>query len=501
MNTAPYTPTTASEGPRTGISEWAPSLPEIDEDEPFADLVRDLSLYIEDIIDLPHTWEQLRGAQGTHLLKPLISSLYDRCHHQNIVAALLVCKWHYSSLEPDDRGIIETRAHVCEIVAWRFLSHLSEDELIDYLLYELPSPKELSSMKVAKPSTNGHTNCHNDYDVDEYNESTELLSERSPGFGRKNSFHDAGDFGDASVEETDQDPTLPFVHLNALEIAAVADAKRFLSQRVVQKVVNGIWHGDIIFWDSMNVKTKKKAQKYNKRKSIDPYTRLRVPKYQKVFEALFFATFLGLYYAVLLERHPERLGMFEVFLYIWIAAFACEEFGEYRDAGSLFYAADFWSLWDLCIILIGVAFLLARIIGLAKGDTDEIMNVSFDILSLEALFLVPRTCALLSLNPFFGTLIPCLKEMTRDFVKFLVLIVILYLGRCASWLPSAEDQTIANTEPQGFLTTFTLLARHEYTFTQMSWTLINVFFGSAYLGFVSDAKLRELRYFPLTVVN
>lgn len=53
---------------------------------------------------------------------------------------------------------------------------------------------------------------------------------------------------DEEVEE--EDPTKPFVTLNALEIAAVADAKRFLSQHVVQKIVTGIWNGDIIFWDS-----------------------------------------------------------------------------------------------------------------------------------------------------------------------------------------------------------------------------------------------------------
>ena len=46
-------------------------------------------------------------------------------------------------------------------------------------------------------------------------------------------------------------------------------------------------------------------------------------------------------------------------------------------------------------------------------DSDHIIDISFDILSLAALFLVPRICALLSLVPFFGTLIPCLKEMVR----------------------------------------------------------------------------------------
>ena len=68
----------------------------------------------------------------------------------------------------------------------------------------------------------------------------------------------------------------------------------------------------------------------------------------------------------------------------------------------------------------------AGIIGLAK-DSDRIIDISFDILSLEALFLVPRyadhfadllyyqyiavmlthfrICSLLSLHPYLGTLV------------------------------------------------------------------------------------------------
>lgn len=69
--------------------------------------------------------------------------------------------------------------------------------------------------------------------------------------------------------------------------------------------------------------------------------------------------FLALYYLVLVERNRRNITFFETLLYIWIAAFAYEEFGEFRDAGTLFYAADFWSLWDIGIVGIGVAFLVA----------------------------------------------------------------------------------------------------------------------------------------------
>lgn len=63
----------------------------------------------------------------------------------------------------------------------------------------------------------------------------------------------------------DEGLTSPFIGSNALEIAAIANAKSFLSQRVVQKIVNGIWSGDIVFWESLGVHSKKRAQIYNKR--------------------------------------------------------------------------------------------------------------------------------------------------------------------------------------------------------------------------------------------
>lgn len=117
-------------------------------------------------------------------------------------------------------------------------------------------------------------------------------------------------------------------------------------------------------------------------------------------------------------------------------------------------------------------------IGLAKGD-DKILDTAFDILSLEALFLVPRICSLLSIHPYFGTLIPCLSAMTIEFIKFLSIVVVLYAG---------------------FLTTFCLLARGSFTFKQMSLILVKVFFGSSYLGFDIAEKISPYLGLPLMLI-
>lgn len=111
----------------------------------------------------------------------------------------------------------------------------------------------------------------------------------------------------------------------------------------------------------------------------------------------------------------------------------------------------------------------AGIVGLTKlGDPDThsdgvyLIELAYDILSLEALFMVPRVASILSLSPYWGTLIPCLKEMGKDFVKFMVLVVIVYLG---------------------FLTTFTLIGRDRFDGGRMTLILTKIFFGNSGTGF------------------
>ena len=63
---------------------------------------------------------------------------------------------------------------------------------------------------------------------------------------------------------SEDDPIGSFVGLNALEIAAITDAKKFLGQRVVQTMVNKVWHGEIVFWECLSVYSRKQAKVYNK---------------------------------------------------------------------------------------------------------------------------------------------------------------------------------------------------------------------------------------------
>lgn len=116
------------------------------------------------------------------------------------------------------------------------------------------------------------------------------------------------------------------------------------------QVITGIWDGSISFWKTLDVTASKSPHFYNARKG-DPYLRLRVPKYQKAFEAIFFTILLALYYVVLAERNPHHITFSEGALILFFTAFVVDEISSIRDSGVQFYAQDLWSLLDLCMVV------------------------------------------------------------------------------------------------------------------------------------------------------
>jgi hypothetical protein len=196
----------------------------------------------------------------------------------------------------DERGINQARGYACEIVAWRFVSSLSSRECIDYLLFDLPpdDPEEISSEDAEAGYAHGYSNGHHSHRRTATIERASLLA--GPPYRRNRISYDGihSHFGADHIDTTETmfDQTdefaSAFINLNALEIAAVSGAKKFLSQRVIQRIIGDICkliasaslfcfsqlllrtelmigRGDIIFWETLSVRSEKKAKIYNKK--------------------------------------------------------------------------------------------------------------------------------------------------------------------------------------------------------------------------------------------
>jgi hypothetical protein len=237
--------------------------------------------------------------------------------------------------------------------------------VLDFCLYEIPDAHPSGASIVA-----GGT--HHDQEA---GETSPLISRRSTS-GTTAGFRPVGSsqkriqllsslphlVGYAEDDNSlDYDPTASFEGLNALEIAAVADAKRFLSQQAVQDIITGIWNGTIVFWDSLTATSTKRPRFYDPHRS-DPYSRLRVPKYMKYWELVFFGVFLYLFYATLILREKNHFTGTEIALLIWFVSFFQLELSEWYDAGSVFYSTNVWNFFDMVMIFIGFAFAILRML-------------------------------------------------------------------------------------------------------------------------------------------
>lgn len=223
-------------------------------------------------MDVPHTFEELRSSISNQTLTPLIDHLSLEVHHHAILHALIGLRGHFRELdEDDDRHIDLARAYACEIVAWRFASYLSEQEAIDYLLYELPergtksrSRDDEEAQRVNPAVHHGLLPSQPSFKRDASLEPSERSRLLPPTRDRSSSpAMSASAFDTDDIEDDFGDLAASFAGLNALEIATVTDAKKFLSQKAIQRVVQGIWRGDIIFFETLNVVSTKKARKWN----------------------------------------------------------------------------------------------------------------------------------------------------------------------------------------------------------------------------------------------
>lgn len=269
---------------------------------------------------------------------------------------------------------------------------------------------------------------------------------------------------------------------SALDLALVGShpAREFISSDAVQRVMAGIWSGRIMYWKTIEKNAKKTIHLYNPRNPVDWYSRLRVPRYRSFFMMINYSVLITLFYVLLFRRHHAgSAAVVEFFLNVWFAGFVLDELSQVREAGSFEqYIADFWSYFDLCIVGIFMTYACFRVLGFFL-DNEAYTSLSFDILSLEAVLLVPRLFSFLFIFPYFGTLLPCLRDLTVEFFKFLVIIAIIYVG---------------------FLTTFSFLGRQTFSFEKMSWLLIRVFFGSSYAGFDAAPEISPAFGPPLMLI-
>ncbi|KAG5354534.1 hypothetical protein CJU89_6305 [Yarrowia sp. B02] len=428
--------------------------PELPGDLAFVDVVFAIEKSLTQQLFSCYSYEQLQG-DASHHVSVFVESLREcgKEIHPGIVVALLVARMRLSVGSRDVLAgrLCKTRALVAELIAERFIERLdSEKERLAFVVYEA----EIEEVDDIEANTSLDPNTS----VDEYT-----------------SFDANASFSDDRVESRKPYLLQEYMyHTTALELAVYSSAKHFLANPTIQQILNDIWTGKIVFWKDINSQSHKEAMIYPTcyvlaQGSIpDAYTRLRVPRYRQFFMTINYIILLGLYFSLLFiqkkadDYFEMSFTLVEVVLDLFFLGFVVEKYAQEADR--------YWSGFDLLVNLDFVIFLVLRIYAYVDDDI-WLTKLSFDVLSLEAILLFPRVFSLLSIYPYYGILLPCLKTLTKDFIKFTTIIAICYFG---------------------FLTTFAFLGRGDFTTNEMFWLLVRVFFGSSFAGFDEAPKIHPM---------
>ncbi|KAF9984965.1 hypothetical protein BGZ65_012113 [Modicella reniformis] len=276
--------------------------------------------------------------------------------------------------------------------------------------------------------------------------------------------------------------------MSALEVAISGKAKYFISSPIVQEIINQIWLGEIVFFSNAidNPETCLHASQQEIR-TVTVYdsrdvrfmrlSRLRVPRYKTAYQMVSFSAFNLIYTLVTFAKEPQLTSM-EVIMDIMALSFALDECIELKDSGFSFYFENVWNLFDVPIYIIFIGFIGLRVNALTNGSS-EMSDFAYDFLACNAILLWPRLFAALDQYRFFGTMLIVLRQMLIDAMLFLALSFIFYVG---------------------FLQAFYALHDNTKSYGEIAWLLLQVFLGSAFLGFEHAGELSEKFGNPLMVL-
>jgi len=390
---------------------------------PIYSTTHQIRLLVQSRAETTLTWEQLKSPQVSQfLIKPMQQQIRAQHFSPGTVYCLMANCLQFekeSHLYPGNASTNTTRAKVCELLAIKLLREYSTRELIDALCYEF------------------------------------WPLQGCPGSQTPLSF--SGGSRSMNVD----------LRSSTLEIAIRASAKHFLSHPLVMQQIEAIWSGAITFHPSLRelqlqsspsggqsrrqstVRTPLLADQPPKEdfirlRTLDPthrsavlydprtaspfkLSRLRVPRYRRLFSTGSLVVLICLYLAVLGQRSSKITGL-ELLFWFWSAGFMLDEIVGFSERGVSFYVMSFWNIFDLGSLLLLIVYYCMRIYGVFLLDPHQWNQNAYDVLALNAILLLPRIFSVLDHSKYFSQLLIAFRLLALDLAAVFLLCLVCCSG-------------------------------------------------------------------------
>ncbi|KAL4248089.1 Transient receptor potential calcium channel [Abortiporus biennis] len=263
---------------------------------------------------------------------------------------------------------------------------------------------------------------------------------------------------------------------NAIEMAIISQAKRFIKSSACQKVIDGIWSGKIVYQAESSRSILSDTYKRNPIHFYDPHKaplldhyRLKVPAIRSVLEYMNFLVLFILFIAALEFSERDTVNWAEAIFMIYALGFSLEKIAAMQEHGLKVYSKGTWNGFDLAFVTLFCTYGLLRLYGVYDNKLWA-RNNGIDFLAVIAVLMFPRLAFVTLKN---NLMVLSLRAMIVQFT-LLMLIAVFCFG--------------------GFLYALWTLSRNEAGFTagQIAWWMLDLWFGLDASGFDNATKFHPI---------
>ncbi|KAI9063882.1 hypothetical protein FKP32DRAFT_1571075 [Trametes sanguinea] len=261
---------------------------------------------------------------------------------------------------------------------------------------------------------------------------------------------------------------------NAVEMAILSQAKRFIKSSPCQKVIDGIWSGKIVYQADSSRSILSDTYKRNPIHFYDPHKaplldhyRLKVPAIRSVLEYMNFLILFVLFVFALEYSELNRINVAEAIFMIYALGFTLEKVAAMQEHGIKVYFKGTWNGFDLAFVTLYCSYAVMRLVGVYDHQrwAREMGN---NCLALIAVLMFPRLAFVTFKN---NVMVLSLRAMIVQFVVLMGIAAFCFGGFLYALWTLGKDHAHART---------------------IAWWMLDLWFGLDASGFENATKFHHV---------
>ncbi|KAH7890816.1 hypothetical protein F5I97DRAFT_1838990 [Phlebopus sp. FC_14] len=254
---------------------------------------------------------------------------------------------------------------------------------------------------------------------------------------------------------------------NAIEMAIISKARRFIKSSPCQKVIDGIWIGKCVYQAESSHSILSDRYKRTPMHFYDPHKaplldhyRLKVPAIRSVLDYINFLILFILFIIAIEMNERHKVNIPEMIFMIYALGFTLEKLAAMQEHGIRVYFKGTWNGFDLALVTTYFIYGFFRVYGITYHQRWA-RDLGIDFLAVIACLLFPRLAFVTLQN---NLMVLSLRAMMMQFVALMLIAAFCFCG---------------------FLYALWTLSRKGagYSASTIAWWMLDLWFGLDASGF------------------